>query len=510
MPDTPRLPVGPLILLSLAAFAVADAASHGTAVAWAFVVVVAVAAAMAWRVPGARGAAEAPPLPLRSAAIAPLDAPVAPARPPTPREIFRESLMLGLTGFGGGISVLAVIEQRLVARRGWIRERAFLEAASIAQSLPGAVATNALALIGLRLGGLAGAALATLGFVLPSFLLLLVFGLLYAHVRDVGFVEGLLRGLRPAVAGLVAATAVRLGSRLVPGREGAPGGWRALLRDRWGAITLVLAALAVAVLRIGVLETLLLAGLAGLVRGVVLERTDNARAIEARWRWLRRFLFRAAHGEPAGARGWRRWFSGPHEPLGAMLPFALPLQTQAPGLMERLHVLGTLCGVFLRAGATTFGGGFVMIPLLRHELVDARGWLTPRAFADAMALGQVTPGPVVITATFVGYTLSGLAGALLATASVFLPAFVMVLVVGKSVARFQRSAALQAFLHGIQPAVVGVMLAASVTMMESAGFTGFNAAVALGAFAALASGRVGPIVVFLAGSAAGLIARATG
>src|SRR5205814_6639307 len=137
--------------------------------------------------------------------------------------------------------------------------------------------------------------------------------------------------------------------------------------------------------------------------------------------------------------------------LPSMLPLLPLLALPLADLYDALRVLGSLAGIFLRAGALTFGGGFVMIPLLEAELVQARHWLTPQAFADAMALGQVTPGPVVITATFVGYTLAGLGGALVSTVAVFLPSFVLVLLVSSSLERFRTAFGVQAFLNGLQP-----------------------------------------------------------
>jgi chromate transporter len=228
--------------------------------------------------------------------------------------------------------------------------------------------------------------------------------------------------------------------------------------------------------------------------------------VESQWRWLRRRAWLIAHGEPLA--GWRRWLRDRDDDLFALAPLSLPLM--GPGFPGAWRALGDLCGIFLRAGATTFGGGFVMIPLLENELVRARGWLTPDAFADAMALGQITPGPVVISATFVGYTLSGLTGALLATLAVFLPAFLMVIVIGGSAQRFRQMSGVQSFLQGLQPAVVGVMFAASIALLRSAGITPFSIALALVAFAVLALWRISSAWVLLGGSLVGVAARALG
>ena len=485
-------------------FSALDILTRSRLVAWAFIGAATAAAVMLARdVPG--GVAGRPPL-----------RPPAPGARPGPRAadeyapplraLWRESLLLGLTGFGGGLAVLSNIERRLVARRHWIRERTFLESAALAQSLPGAASANTLALIGLRLRGLAGAVTAVGGFILPSFLILLAFALVYSRVRGLAVIDALFHGLRPAVAGLVAATALRMGGHLAFEPQGRPGGWRLLVRDHWALGLMLGSGLAVAFAHLGVVEVLLLAGMIGLIRGKLLARIDPLKLVESQWRWLRRRAWLIAHAEPVA--GWRRWLRDREDDLFALAPLSLPLM--GPGFPGAWRALGDLCGIFLRAGATTFGGGFVMIPLLENELVRARGWLTPEAFADAMALGQITPGPVVITATFVGYTLSGLTGALLATISVFLPAFLMVLVVGGSAQRFRQMSGVQAFLQGLQPAVVGVMFAAAIALLRSAGITPFSLSLALVAFAILALWRVNSAWVLLGGSLAGLAARALG
>lgn len=174
-------------------------------------------------------------------------------------------------------------------------------------------------------------------------------------------------------------------------------------------------------------------------------------------------------------------------------------------MFERLQLFGILSSIFLRAGALTFGGGFVMIPLLEAELVQARHWLTPQAFADAMALGQVTPGPVVITATFVGYQIAGLGGAVLSTIAVFLPAFVLVLVVGSSIERFRQTLSVQAFLQGLQPAIVGLMLAAAASVGRNGIHNGLGGAIALVAFLLLWRWRLNPMWVVLGACVLGIV-----
>jgi chromate transporter len=133
-------------------------------------------------------------------------------------------------------------------------------------------------------------------------------------------------------------------------------------------------------------------------------------------------------------------------------------------LLAKLGLLFVIATVFLRMGAITFGGGFVMIPLIESEVVNARHWVTHQEFADATALGQITPGPVLITATFIGYRVAGTLGALIATIGVFLPSFLMTIAAGSSLTRFRTNVLVQSFLKGITPAVVGLLVAAALSV----------------------------------------------
>ncbi len=385
--------------------------------------------------------------------------------PPTALDLLRAGLVLGFTGFGGGLAVLTQVEHRLVGRERWITPEVFLESTALGQSLPGAISTNTLGFVGWRLARLRGALALEGGFVLPSFLMMVAFSLLYAQLRQFVVVAGIFHLLNPAVAGMVGAMAMKLAAELARAPGGAPAGLRGLLRDPWALLVALGAALGVAVLGLGVPEVVLAAGLLGVVRHLA----RNSGALAALLPWS----------------------------LGGL---GLAVATQGPvrlAVLGEMHRLGELATVFLRAGALTFGGGYVIIPVLEAELVQGRHWLTAQAFVDAMALGQVTPGPVVITATFVGYTLAGLAGALASTVAVFLPAFVLVVLVSLSLDRFRRSPGIQAFLRGLQPAVVGLMAAATATLVRHGVQDVPGAVVAVAAFLLLWRLRVNPMWVVL-------------
>jgi chromate transporter len=244
-----------------------------------------------------------------------------------------------------------------------------------------------------------------------------------------------------------------------------------------------LAFLAVAILDATVLEVVFAAGLIGIymdsfgekqwqrwrnLSTIVTRRRTRVRARLAKQRrtqkpeFLRRYLSRDVdersippdRDEPAVDA--EREESTTLRSVG-VLALAMPV-------FAKLGLLLTLSAIFLRMGSVTFGGGLVMLPLIESEVVNNHHWLTHQEFADATALGQITPGPVLITATFVGYRVAGTLGALVATISIFLPAFLMTIAAASSLRRFRSNEQVQSFLRGIAPAVVGLLVAAALSL----------------------------------------------
>ena len=169
-----------------------------------------------------------------------------------------------------------------------------------------------------------------------------------------------------------------------------------------------------------------------------------------------------------------------------------------------------LGAVFLKAGAFLFGSGYVLLAFLRGDFVERLGWLTDTQLLDAVAIGQVTPGPLFTTATFIGYVLAGIPGAIVATAAIFVPAFVIVALVGPIVDRVRERQLTAALLDGVNAAALGLMAAVTLVLGRSAIVDLFTVLVALGAAALTASRRVPSIVIVLVGGLAGLAASALG
>jgi len=397
------------------------------------------------------------------------------AATPTLGGLFLSLLKIGIVGFGGGYAVISQIRSLVVHQRRWLTEQDFAGGFALAQSLPGTAAGNMATYVGLRLRGWRGAAVAITGFILPSMLMMIVLAILYRHLRYLPDTDRLFRGLNAAVVALVIVTAWRIG--------------RTTLYKPWQWLLAVLSCLVVAFFSATVIEVVLAAGLVGIfidsfaekqlrklgqLQGVASRRKRiSARlTLQRRRHHMRNTHFvggyltrvmaeeRVRKAELAAARAKER---DEKKDDGTKLRSAVLLGASMP-VFAKVGLLLLLSTIFLRMGAVTFGGGFVMIPLIEAEVVDAHHWLTHQEFVDAAALGQITPGPVLIMATFIGYRAAGTLGAIVATISIFLPSFLMTVVAGSSLARFHTNKIVQSFLKGVTPAVVGLLVAAGISI----------------------------------------------
>ena len=365
--------------------------------------------------------------------------------------LFLSFLKIGLVGFGGGVAVLAQIRTLTVRKRHWITDSEFAEAVALAQSLPGTSAGNSVTFIGVRLRGWRGATAAMCGFILPSMLIMIALAIMYKHVHTLSGSQRFFHGLNGAVVALILVTALRMGKNI--------------LTKRWQWSLTALAFLAVAIFNATVLEVVFAAGLIGIYIDSVAEkqfqRLRNLSTIVARRRRTR-IRSRLARRRRTQRQNTAEELDEEREEtmtFRSISVFALGMP-----LVAKLGLLLTLSTIFLRIGSVTFGGGLVMAPLIESEVVNNHHWLTHQEFADAFALGQITPGPVLITATFVGYRVAGTLGALLATISIFLPAFLMTIAAASSLRRFRNNEQVQSFLRGVAPAVVGLLVAAALSM----------------------------------------------
>ena len=424
--------------------------------------------------------------------------------------LFLSFLKIGLVGFGGGVAVLAQIRALTVRKRHWLTDSEFAETVALAQSLPGTSAGNSVTYIGVRLLGWRGAAVAMSGFILPSMLMMIALAIVYKHVRTFSGTERFFHGLNGAVVALILVTAWRMG--------------KSILTKGWQWLLAALAFLAVAILDATVIEIVFAAGLVGIymdsfaekqlrrwqsLRSIVVRRRSRVRTRMVKQRRrenvLRNYISAKREDstkEVANKSQEEREESTTFRSV-SILAVAMPLAA-------KLGLLLTLSAIFLRMGSVTFGGGLVMVPLIESEVVNNHHWLTHQEFADAFALGQITPGPVLITATFVGYRVAGTLGALVATISIFLPAFLMTIAAASSLKRFRSNEQVQSFLRGVAPAVVGLLVAAALSVGRAGIHTWVGFAIMLVAMLTLIRFRPNAFWVILGAGVARVLLSAVG
>lgn len=323
-------------------------------------------------------------------------------------EIVRYFLRLGCLGFGGPVALVGQMERELVDGKKWLTKEQMREAVAICQSLPGPLAIQVGIYISYLRCGFWGAWAGGWAFILPNFIIVAGLGALYVYLGDLRPVTAIFYGVSPAVIALILHSCYRLAKL---GMED---------RLQWAiavvclAITMILQA-EVALLFIG-------AGLVGILYyGTLLRRTPAMLSVTA--------------------------------------PALAQLAPNASG-----SILGKLLLFFLKAGSLTFGSGLVIVPFLEQGLVQQFGWLDERQFLIAVAIGMISPGPVVITATFVGYLVAGFWGSLVSTIGIFLPSFLLVLIVAPLLARHRGNANVQGFVKGAYAAAIGTILGACILL----------------------------------------------
>jgi len=388
---------------------------------------------------------------------------------PSRRDLFTTALWLGCVGFGGGISVLSQIDGEVVKKRGWLTQREFSNTVTVSQMLPGGAAANALAYIGMRFGGWAGALAGYVGFVLPGVLAVGLLSWVYARFGTVPSADRLLAGFNAAVVGIICAITLKMV------RTGVNQLWQMGV----AAGALLLSALGSA----SPAEVVLLAICSGLAVDL------GARRALARARGLVARRIPVALPEDGALLDAPKSDGRPPPPASppSETTLHLPIIVGTLGVVAAvIYATGLdaklieMAVVYFRTGLGAYGGGFAIIPHLR-QMVHAHNWITDRQFADAVAIGKITPGPVLLMATFIGYLQHGWLGASVATVAIFSGPFALVGLLGTWLDRVRSRRWVRAALRGLTPAVVGLMAAAAITLGGS-----FDAKVEVGIAAATA------------------------
>jgi chromate transporter len=383
--------------------------------------------------------------------------PVPASQPDSLAEVARVALKLGLTAFGGPAAHIAMLREETVVRRKWLTDAYFLDLVGATNLIPGPNSTEMVIHVGYLRAGWRGLLLAGTLFILPAATIVLALAWAYAQFGSTPAGEALLYGIKPVVIAVVAQALWGLG--------------RTALR---GPLLFGVGASAAALYLLGFNELIILFGGALLVLIVRTVRRLSPRQL------------RAAIAAPFAAL-----------PL-TMLPASL-LQTALVPVS-----LGTLFLTFLKIGAVLYGSGYVLLAFLRNDFVERLGWLSDQQLLDAVAVGQMTPGPVFTTATFVGFLVAGVPGAILATVGIFLPAFVFVALLHPLVPRLRGNPWTAAMLDGVNVAALGLMAAVTWVLGRDAIVDPLTAAIAIAAALLLIRFRVNSTWLVLAGAIVGL------
>jgi chromate transporter len=368
-------------------------------------------------------------------------------------ELLGYFLRLGLLGFGGPVALVGQMERELVADRGWLTKEQMRDAIAICQSMPGPLAIQVGIYISYLRGGFWGAWIGGWAFIFPNFVIVAALGALYVYLGDLRPVTAIFYGVSPAVIALILHSCYRLAK---------------LGMEDWLQWLIAAACLVVAVILQAEVALLFIgAGVVGIIY----------------------------YGDVFRQR-----------PQPLALPFGvLPTLAQLTPTASN-STLGKLLLFFLKAGSLTFGSGLVIVPFLEKGLVQQYGWLDQRQFLIAVAVGMISPGPVVITATFVGYLVAGFWGSLVSTVGIFLPSFIFVLVVAPILARYGSNPHVQGFVRGAYAAAIGTILGACFLLGRIAIGDWLTALIGVAALAVLFLWKVNNPLLIAATAIIGLIA----
>jgi len=332
--------------------------------------------------------------------------------------LFKRFLKLGATAYGGP-AMTGQIKQAVVVDYGWIKEQEFLQGVALCQLIPGATMVQLVTYIGYRLRGIWGALLSAIAFTLPAFIVIVILSVIYFKMQTIWFIEALFKGLGAIVVAIVLNACITLG--------------KSILRD-WKVVLISFLSFFGFFFRWNVILIFVLAGVAALFlrpKGKKTESPSHHEDLKFTTKYRKDYLI-----------------------LGGLIILVYLGFVLCYLINPQLTYLSLTLS---KIGALAFGGGFTMIPLIQYEVVDHFHWLTTKEFLDGIALGQITPGPIMITATFIGYKLSGFFGALIATIGIFSSSFFILTLLIPHYDRLRRIEIVKTMERGILGSFIGML-----------------------------------------------------
>jgi chromate transporter len=375
-------------------------------------------------------------------------------------EVFEVFLKIGALGFGVA-AIWGLIQQEVQERRNWLSKERFVEGLAVVQALPGATALQMCIFAGYQRAGIWGGVLAGIGFMLPAFAIMLVLAAMHSAYGALPFMRDAFYGISPVVLGIFIAAVWRLG--------------RNAIKDRFSVLMAAGAVAALALSPLGPAGIFLLAGCIGVAvhhsRRVGLAAGLVVASLIAAERFAESILPALSAGSAASAGLWD---------IGVF---------------------------FFKVGALTFDGGLTIIAFIQDQVVNQLHWITAEQFLDALAIGQVTPGPVIMLAAFVGYKVAGFAGATVAAAAIFLPSFLLLFSILPMLDHVRSLAWMRAGMRGISPAVVGAIGLTVLQLTPHAAPDAFTAVLLVLTVAGLLLWRLPALPMAVAGGVLGILVR---
>ncbi len=367
------------------------------------------------------------------------------------KEVVLLFLWLGFTAFGGPAAHVALYYDQVVKQRKWLDEQQFLDLMGATHLIPGPNSTEMVIYLSYYRAGWPGLFLGGISFILPAMLIVMGLAWVYTQFGSLPQISGVLFAVKPVVIAIIAKALWFLG--------------KTAIKDIWTGV----AAIAVLVLSLTGFNNITLMFLAGLFL-ILVKKVP---------------LCLSKDGS-----------------IKAVLPFAIPISLSGA---NQTFNLSTLFFTFLKIGSVLYGSGYVLLAFLQSDIVNSLGWMTSQQVIDAVAVGQITPGPVFTTATFIGYFLGGVPGALLATAGIFLPSFLLVALTYRHIPRLRESRALGTILDGVNAASLGLMAAVTLQLAREALVNGLSVCLAAGSFALVLFTKINSTWIILAAALVGLL-----
>jgi chromate transporter len=383
-------------------------------------------------------------------------------------EIAGVFLKIGAMSYGGP-AIMGIMQAEIQEKRGWISKEKFVRGLALVNMLPGPGATQLGIFIGHEKAGLAGGIIAGVCFILPAFLIMLALAAAYVAFGTLPSMRNAFYGIGPVVVGIFAVSVYRLG--------------RASIRERSQIAIAVAVAIVLFFTPIGLVLPLMAAGCAGMA------------------------LFHSRRTGLIALAALVAAFASYYLIDIALSRFITPTAVIATQSNPTSSSLRELAAFFSKVGAFTFGGGLSMLAFMQEQVVNQFHWLTPQEFVDGLALGQLTPGPILMLAAFIGFKLGGVTGAAVAGWAIFFPSFVMMLLVLPLLRGLKDLQWLRAFMRGVGPAVIGALAVSLVQMAPHAAPDVFTWALLALTIGILLLRNVGPLPLMAGGAVIGLLSR---